>query len=121
MYMVPNTRGPSPRSHHRGKYAPRVRELTFHHHITRDLFRVKGITNKKEKKKREKIILYKQNARDVREDFVYDRHPETQRVDLDDGYVGFTKHFPYLGSFISYNLKDDFDISKRITKAFQNM
>ena len=48
-------------------------------------------------------------------------HPETQRVKLDDGYLEFTKHFPYLGSFISYNLKDNFDISKRILKAFQNM
>ena len=26
-----------------------------------------------------------------------------------------------IGSFISYNLKNNFDISKRITKAFQNM
>ena len=27
----------------------------------------------------------------------------------------------YLGSYVSYNLKDDYDISQRITKAFQNM
>ena len=33
----------------------------------------------------------------------------------------FTKHFLYLGYFKSYNLKDDYDISKRISKAFQNM
>ena len=27
----------------------------------------------------------------------------------------------YLGSYVSYNLKDDYDISQRITKTFQNM
>ena len=73
------------------------------------------------KKRRKKKKLYRQSAKDVREDVVYKRHPETQRVDLEDGYVEFTKHFPYLGSFISYNLKDNYDISKRISKAFQNM
>ena len=52
---------------------------------------------------------------------MYDRYSNTQRVDFEDCYVEFTKHFPYLGSFISYDLKDNFDISKRITKAFQNM
>ena len=55
------------------------------------------------------------------EDVVYKRHSETQRVELGDGYIKFTKHFSYLGSFVSYILKDDYDISKRISKAFQNM
>ena len=75
----------------------------------------------KKKKKRKKKKLYRQTAKDIREDFVYNFHPETQRVKINDGYVEFTKHFPYIGSFISYNLKDNFDISKRISKAFQNM
>ena len=75
----------------------------------------------KNKKKSKQKKLYRQSAKDIREDVVDKRHPETQRVDLDDGYVEFTKHFPYLGSFISYNLKDNFDISKRISKTFQNM
>ena len=73
----------------------------------------------KSKKRRRKKILYRQTPEDVRKDFVYDQHSNTQRIDFEGCYVEFTKHFPYLGSFISYNLKDDFDISKRITKAFQ--
>ena len=78
---------------------------------------IKKATKRKKKKKE----LYKQSARDLREDFLYDNHAETQRATVDDGYVAFTKHFCYLGSLISYNLKDDFDISTRIKKANQNM
>ena len=40
---------------------------------------------------------------------------------VEDGYVDFCKHFKYLGSFVSYNLSDDYDISQRITKAYQMM
>ena len=75
----------------------------------------------KKRKRRKKKILYRQTPKDIREDYLYDIHPETRRAELDDGYVEFTKHFPYLGSFVSYNLKDDFDISKQIAKAFQCM
>jgi hypothetical protein len=81
-----------------------------------------SITIKKPaKRKKKKKKLYRQSARDLREDFLYDIHAETQRATVDDGYVAFTKHFCYLGSFVSYNLKDDFDISTRIKKANQNM
>ena len=75
----------------------------------------------KKRKRRKKKILYRQNPKDIREDYLYDIHPETRRADLDDGYVEFTKHLSYLGYFGSYNLKDDVDISKQITKAFQCM
>ena len=73
-------------------------------------------TAKKEKWRKKKKI-YRQIPKDICDDYLYDIHPETRRAELDDGYVEFTKHFPYLGSFVSYNLKDDFDISRRITKA----
>ena len=66
----------------------------------------------KKRKRRKKKILYRQTPKDIREDYLCDIHPETRRAELDDGYVEFTKHVPYLGSFVSYNLKDDFDISK---------
>ena len=52
---------------------------------------------------------------------MYDNSPETQNATVEDGYVEFTKHFCYLGSFILYNLKDDFDISQRNPKAHQMM
>jgi hypothetical protein len=46
---------------------------------------------------------------------------ETQSVNVKDGFMTYTKHFKYLGSYISYSLQDDYDIKSRIaaaTKAF---
>jgi len=57
----------------------------------------------------------------LKEDSLYDQIAETKRAAIGDGYIDFTKHFVYLGSNVSYNLKDDFDISQRLTKAFQSM
>ena len=37
-----------------------------------------------------------------------------------DGYVSFTKHFNYLGSYISNDLSDDRDVQNRISKASKN-
>ena len=48
---------------------------------------------------------------ELRQDFMYTQIPETQKAEVGDGYVEFTKHFCYLGSFVSYTLKDDYDIS----------
>ena len=42
-------------------------------------------------------------------------------MDVADGFITYTMHFKYLGSFISYNLLDDFDINTRIDKANQSM
>jgi hypothetical protein len=53
-----------------------------------------------------------------REDACYNIIDETQSVNVKDAY---TKHFKYLGSYISYSLQDDYDIKSRIaaaTKAF---
>ena len=46
---------------------------------------------------------------------------ETKSVKVKDGFMTYTKHFKYLGSYISYSLQDDYDIKSRIaaaTKAF---
>ena len=74
-----------------------------------------------EKKRRTKKNLYKQSAKDLKEDFLYDQIAETRRATIGDGYVEFTKHFTYLGTNVSYNLNDDYDISQRITNTFQSM
>ena len=79
------------------------------------------VEKQKSKERRKKKVLFKQSTKELREDFLYDQIPETRRAKIDDGYVEFTKHFKYLGSNVSYNLKDDYNISERITKAFQNM
>jgi hypothetical protein len=40
---------------------------------------------------------------------------------LADGHVDFVKHFKYLGSYISFDLTDDYDIDKRIAAANKSM
>ncbi|EJK66850.1 hypothetical protein THAOC_12184 [Thalassiosira oceanica] len=46
---------------------------------------------------------------------------QTQPIAVKDGFVTFTMHFKYLGSFISYNIREDFDIDLCIKKAGQAM
>ena len=56
-------------------------------------------------------------ARYAREDELYDADPETANFDVTGGFVSFTKHFKYLGSMISYSLRDDIDVQRRIDAA----
>ena len=42
---------------------------------------------------------------------------ETATMQVADGYITFCKHFKYLGTWVSYSLRDDYDISKRIADA----
>jgi len=69
-----------------------------------------------EKKKEES-----ERARTAREDKIYDGLEETQDLVVADGFVSFTKHFKYLGSYISYNLRDNYDLETRIATANQSM
>jgi len=62
-----------------------------------------------------------EKARIAREDKIYDDLEETQDLAVADGFVSFTRHFKYLGSYISYNLRDDYDIESRIAAASQSM
>ena len=62
-----------------------------------------------------------ERARIARENVAYDKLPETQPVRVADGYVTFTRHFKYLGSYISYNLHDDFNVESHIASASQFM
>ena len=62
----------------------------------------------------------KQKARRPRQK-VCDDLPETQPIQVADGFVTFTKHFKYLGSYISYNLRDDYDIQNRVLNASKAM
>ena len=45
----------------------------------------------------------------------------TQQFCVADGFVTFTKHFKYLGSCISYDLKDDYDVKMRVSAAYRAM
>ena len=62
-----------------------------------------------------------EKAKTEREDRMYDDLPETQPIQVADGFVTFTKHFKYLGSYISYNLRDDYDIQNRVLNASKAM
>ena len=53
--------------------------------------------------------------------YVNDTLPETQQIEVADGYVTFCRTFKYLGSRISYNLQDDADIEARLAAANQSM
>ena len=48
---------------------------------------------------------------------MYDRLDKTQSFLVADGIVSFTWTFRYLGSLISYNLRDDDDITARLAAA----
>ncbi len=51
----------------------------------------------------------------------YDKLDETRDIDVKDGYVTFTRSFRYLGSMISYNLRDDEDITIQVAAATASM
>ena len=58
----------------------------------------------------------------AREDKSYDELQETQPVILPDGgIITFCRHFKYLGNFISYSLRDDYDIDHRLSQASSAM
>ncbi len=65
--------------------------------------------------------LKTEEARTRREDLLYNNLPETLPIAVDNGQITFCRHFKYLGSWISYNLCDDFDVNKRLTSATQSM
>ena len=52
---------------------------------------------------------------------LYDNLEETQLIQVADGHVSLCRHFKYLQLFISYNLKDDYDVEKQISAASKSM
>jgi hypothetical protein len=62
-----------------------------------------------------------EHARTTREDAMYDTLPETEAINVADGCVTFCRTFKYLGSRITYNLRDDNDIDARLSAASRSM
>ena len=63
-----------------------------------------------------------EKSRRSREDKCYDNIQETQTIVLPDGgIITFFQHFKYLGNFIMYSLRDDFDIEHRLAQASSAM
>jgi hypothetical protein len=52
---------------------------------------------------------------------MYDKLDETQNFPVTDGFVSFTRTFRYHGSLISYNLRDDDNITSRLAAANTSM
>ena len=52
---------------------------------------------------------------------MYDRLDETKDFPVADGFVSFTQTLKYLGSLISYNLRDDNDITASIAAVNASM
>ena len=47
------------------------------------------------------------------------RAKETKRIPIGELVcITFKKHFKYLGGYISYSLRDDYDVEARIYQAF---
>ena len=56
-----------------------------------------------------------------REDKQYDNSPDNAIIKFKEGNVTLTRHFKYLGSYISYNFRDDHNVDSRITAASASM
>jgi len=52
---------------------------------------------------------------------MYDRLDKTKNFPVADGFVSFMRTFKYLGSHISYNLRDDDDITAKIAAVNASM
>ena len=82
-------------------------------HAHRQLSMPKVMKNKKSEEPNDDNIK--------RDHYIYDKLDETQDFKVADGIVSFTRKFRYLGSLISYNLRDDEDIKARIAAANASM
>ena len=52
---------------------------------------------------------------------IYDKLDETRDIEVEDGYVTFTRLFRNLGSMIYFNLRDNEDITARVAAATASM
>ena len=57
----------------------------------------------------------------AQEELLYNNLEETAPIPVSDGQVTFSRHFKYLGSYISFCLCDDYNIDKHIAAAPQFM
>jgi hypothetical protein len=52
---------------------------------------------------------------------IYDKLDKTKDIAVENGYVTFMQLFRYLGSLISYNLRDDDGVTARVAAATASM
>ena len=56
-----------------------------------------------------------------REESLYLSLTETRQIEVANGNVTFCPHFKYMGSWISFSLRDDHDVAKRIASVNASM
>ena len=61
------------------------------------------------------------DSRHKREETTYDNLPETVLIVVKDEFVTFCRHFKYLGSWISFSLREDHAITKRLAAENASM
>ena len=83
------------------------------------------LSTKKNKRKRKMLVMNtKKESHESgykRGETTYDNLPETRLVIVKDGFVTFCRHFKYIGSLISFSLREDHDIMKRISATNASM
>ena len=68
--------------------------------------------SKKNKKKPTKAQLAQKHR-----ERIYQASPITDRIHTSVGFIDFCLHFKYLGSYLSFDLTDDYDIENRLASA----
>ena len=100
-------------------HTPPHTHMSTHTTITTTVLYSPPRPTEKRKKKDKKETQEKGRQREI--DVKSDSLPETQKIDIADGYITFCRTFKYLGSRISYNFRDDADIEVRLAAANQSM
>ena len=75
------------------------------------------LMNRKGKEKRRKITQESSDTRYAREEREYFVLTNTANITVLDGFVSFCAHFKYLGTWVSFLLRDDFYIAKCLDAA----
>ena len=52
-----------------------------------------------------------------RYDKAYDEANEMNSITVSEGFVTITKHFRYLGRFVSYNLRSNYNVDRRLAST----
>ena len=58
-----------------------------------------------------KIVCTKEEEKGGQTETVYNRLAETRFIIVSDGFISFCAHFKYLGSWLSFSLRDYYDVS----------
>ena len=70
---------------------------------------------------RPKTVHAKEEEKGSRTEIEYNCLDETRLIIVTDSFISFCTHFKYLGSWLSFSLRDDYDVGRRIGMANTSM